>query len=48
MFILVYRAWNGDRAEIHYNEEEVKERYSKLKKLYSEIHLLPVDKEIKM
>lgn len=48
MYVIVYRAWNGNRAEIHYGEEEARKRYWELDEIYGEVHLLSVDKEIPM
>lgn len=46
MFVIVFKAWNGTRCEVHHNEKDAKERYCNLKELYTEVHLLKVEKEI--
>lgn len=46
MYIIVFEAWNGKRCETVFEEDKAKERYRELKKLYREIHLLKVEKEI--
>lgn len=48
MFVIVFNAWNGTRCEVHYSEEEAKERYWELDEIYNEVHLLKVENEIPM
>lgn len=48
MYVIVFKAWNGTRCEVHLIEEEAKERYWILDELYNEIHLLKVENEIPM
>lgn len=44
----VFEAWNGKRCEVVFGEEKAKERYWELDEIYSEVHLLKVEKEIPM
>lgn len=46
MFIIVFRAWNGQKCEIVNDEEKAKKRYKELKEIYSKIKLLKVEEEI--
>ena len=48
MYVIVFEAWNGKRCEIVFDEEKAKEIYCELDKVYSEVHLLKVEKEISM
>lgn len=48
MYVLVFEAWNGKRCEVCFSEEEAKKRYWELNEIYSEVHLLKVEKEIPM
>lgn len=48
MYVIVFKAWNGKRCEVVFGEEKAKERYWELDEIYSEVHLLKVEKEIPM
>lgn len=47
-YVIVFEAWNGKRCEVVFGEEKAKERYWELDEIYSEVHLLKVEKEIPM
>ncbi len=36
MYVIVFRAWNGNRCEIRYTEEDAKKRFEELELCYAE------------
>ena len=48
MYLLVFKAWNGERCEIVFDEEKAKKRYLELAEIFSEVHLFKVEDEIPM
>lgn len=48
MYVVIFKAWNGDKCEVIFGEEKAKKRYRELDEIYLEVHLLKVEKEIVM
>ena len=48
MYVIIFKAWNGERCEVVFGEEEAKKRYRELEEFYSQLQLLKVEKEITM
>lgn len=47
MYIIIFETWRGKVSEIWHDFEEAKERYWKLKKVYTEVYLFKAE-EISM